>query len=126
MATYSNNTTIKIGPPVAIYRNQIGPGSASDSFTVPSGCYLMLTRANKSTGPFGGSASLTVTYPGFPSQALDIPTSFQYDSSPDTNGINPFAVLLPSGSVINASLAVSETLGFATYQVLGQLYQNTP
>lgn len=92
----------------------------------------MLIRASKGTGSFGGSASLTVTYPGFPSQALDIPTSFQYvPDSPtpgDTtvNGINPFAVLLPSGSVINASLAVSEALGSASYQVLGQLYQNTP
>jgi hypothetical protein len=131
MATYSNNTTIKIGSTVSIYQNITGVNSVSESYTVPANSYLVVYFSAFGGGGFGGNANITYTYPGFPAVQLTggIPGSFEYvsDSSPPgTVGANPLAKTFPAGTVFNFVANAENPLFTANYQLIGQLFQNTP
>ena len=126
MATYSNNTTIKIGTTVSYYQNVFGGASASQSYTVPANSYLKVIRV--ACGETNGSASISVTFPGQPAELFNVPSTFEYvpDSTPPGQvGNNPYDILFPSGTVISMN-ASSSAIGNAFYKFLGQLYQNTP
>lgn len=129
MATYSSNTTIKIGQTVSFYRNFASSGVIFESYTVPSGSYLKVVRSSFSFSG-GGNAYIRITYPGgHPFENLQIPDSFEYSTDstpPGTLGPNPLDLLLPSGTLIELAADANAPLRFASYRFVGQLYSNTP
>ena len=130
MATYSNNTTIKIGSTVTFYRSVFAT-NVSDSYTVPANCYLVVHFATFS-GTSGGSANITYQYPGLPAQTLSggIPADFEYStdgSPPGVIGANPLAKTFPAGTVFSLQAnAAGAPFFFATYSFAAQVFQNTP
>jgi hypothetical protein len=130
MATYSNNTTIKIGSTVTFYRNVFAT-NVSDSYTVPANCYLVVHFAAFG-GSSGGSATITYQYPGLPVQTLSggIPTDFEYSTDTSPPGVvaaNPFAKTFPAGTVFSLQANAAGAPFFqASYSFAAQLFQNTP
>lgn len=128
MATYSNNTTIKIGDVISYYRNLSG-SSINESFTVPAGSYFVLYLVKRTSNI--GVPSVSYQLPGQPSEVgisetIDL---FEYYTSGVTkiNGPNPFVLKFPSGTVFRMSINNYGNPAFsASYNVIGQLYSNTP
>jgi hypothetical protein len=128
IATYSNNTTIKIGDTVTFNRT-ISGSNFSESYTVPANSYLVVYRAAFNVG-FGAGANITYQYPGHSPIQLTggIPNDFEYQTSSYPSPIvaaNPFAKTFPAGTVFVFSITAAG--GFsASYSFAAQLFQNTP
>lgn len=113
MATYSSNTTIKIG-------SSVSQNSFNFSYTVPANCYLELVYTEVGGYIFVGSASYTITLPSggiwYSSTNANEQKSYPVDG--------PGNPKLPSGTVITAS--TSGSLFGNPARLEGILFQNTP
>ncbi|HNC40289.1 MAG TPA: hypothetical protein PK522_00740 [Nitrosomonas sp.] len=110
MATYSNNTTIKIGSPVAI-RNT---GSGSTTYTVPNNCHLDLIYTN-----VDGAGS------GLNFYIKSSANTFIYNYTGNTTQTHLFensGLRLPAGSVIYMDGSVAKSVR----EIIGTLFINTP
>lgn len=104
MATYSSNTTTKVG----ININQRGNSGTDFSYTVPTGSYLVLSQYYIN----GGSGSLVINYPTtLVSESLSIDGNY---------GLTPNRTFGP-GTVLSSS-----TGGASTVEINGYLVTNTP
>lgn len=103
MATYSSNTTIKIGSTISQWTGGLTPSGFS--YTVPSGSYLSLSNISVS------GQSVTIDFPA------PHATNETYST---TTAFTP-ARHLPAGTVISASAAVLASAEFS-----GMLFTNTP
>jgi len=114
MATYSNNTTIKVGNTVSIYHSG---GNNLQTYTVPAGS--MLEASSITVGGVGPNARgfFRVTYPGAPEQTILAPG---YGASATIEKIK-----YPAGSILEfeAERFFSDN---ASYQLIGFLSTNTP
>lgn len=115
MATYSSNTTIKVGSSIA----QVASNGGSFSYTVPSGSYAMLTSLYMAGG-FSGTGQIQITAPNSHSIYNNTETSgntqFEnYSSAP---------LYLPSGTVISGITTGAVLGGTASMNAI--LFQNTP
>lgn len=102
MATYSSNTTIKIGTTVS-QRNFLG---STFSYTVPANSYLSVSNM-----AFTGGYTIVIDYPS--------PHSLTETYSTDQQFI-PFRNF-PAGTIISSS---NGGVGEASF--VGTLFQNTP
>ena len=118
MATYSNNTTIKIDTQQVASRNSAGGvNDGSFSYTVPANSYAMVSIANCGfTNPFSGSytavAQVTIGGQVYP---LSINT---FDGVANT-------AYFPAGSAFYFE-ATSSVLTTAYYRFVATIFTNTP
>ena len=125
MATYSNNTTIKVGDTITYRRTTLPSQVFSETYTVPAGSYLIVHRSEFAAG-FGGTASVTYQLTGQLERSLEVSETFQYASSPSViNGINPHTRMFPAGTIIRMN-ANGGPVGGASYSFAAQLFSNTP
>lgn len=107
MATYSSNTTIKIG-------SSITQSGQNWTYTVPANCYVMLVGFEVSTG-FYGTQSLTIDLPGGITVISENTTqSVAFTEAPK---------YLPQGTVFTA---VGAGILGGTAIISGILFTNTP
>jgi hypothetical protein len=125
MATYSNNTTIKVGDTISYRRVALPSQVFSETYTVPAGSYLIVHRAENVTG-FGSTSSLTYQIPGQIERGLQSSEYFQYVTNPSViTETNPHTRMLPAGTIIRMN-ANGGPLGGASYDFAGQIFINTP
>lgn len=105
MATYSSNTTIKVGSNI----NQRGFNGSDFSYTVPANSYLVLSQYYIGSA---GAGSLTINYPS--------PSGSESYSSSGTFGLTPHRSF-GSGTVFS-----STTGAFGEVEISGYLMVNTP
>lgn len=110
MATYSNNTTIKIGSTIAY-------ASSSWSYTVPSGSCFVLTFLRAQTG-ISGNCTVQIILP-----TVGSILSFDGSSSPNSYTYNNGNFELPAGTVISATPSGGAP---GTGRMCGFLKTNTP
>lgn len=108
MATYSNNTTIKIVSGNIGYTVGGGGASQSVSYTVPSGCYFACY------GCVADGTSATINVNGYP---INTGVGGSIQQFPNTFHIGP-------GSVIQ----FTNYTGYGSWPMIlfGTLFQNTP
>lgn len=111
MATYSNNTTIKIGSMVTFYNGTVS-GTVSNSYTVPSGSYILIHTA-KVNFSGGGTAYIRAQRPSEPA-------TFNLHDVDVGDGYR-----LPSGTIITMQATGFGGFG-GNYNLVGQLFSNTP
>lgn len=105
MATYSNNTTIKIGSNITYNITSIG----SFSFTVPANSAAQISSFEVVTG---GSTQLSITYPSGLVELYNTSTSTSY---------TPFKQF-PAGTIFSGSVASF----FERVRLSGMILTNTP
>lgn len=115
MATYSNNTTIKIDSKINLSASSIYPSApASSSYTVPANKYLVF-QANSDANGAGGSSYVSI----------DGATFVSSNSSSTSNKI--FNVKAGPGSVITVYASNGTVPGSSGSAYLhGVLFANTP
>lgn len=123
MATYSSNTTIKIGSAITSSASGIGTVTI---YTVPANSYLHLWYAEVSATGFAGSRTASVIASGvtLASQTASLNASAQFglDAQPKTP--TSANIILGAGSTITytTDASASSASGF----IRGTLFQNTP
>lgn len=111
MATYSNNTTIKIGDVVSFYNGTVS-GKVTNSYTVPANSYLLVHVAK-----INAYLSFVVF---IRAQRPSEPGTFNLHDLDLGDGYR-----LPSGTII--TMEANGFGGFGTnYNFIGQLFSNTP
>lgn len=114
MATYSNNTTIKVGDTISIYHSG---GNNLQTYTVPAGSMLEASSIFVAGNNVNSRAFFRVTYPGAPKQTILNPG---YAASATIEKIK-----FPAGSILEFQ-AERFFSDIATYQLIGFLSTNTP
>lgn len=117
MATYSNNTTIKVGDNFSYRRGPI-TSVYSESWTVPAGSVLETERVFISTAGPNVSANVKVTYPGHSQETM---LSIGGSSSASVTKYR-----FPAGSIIQFNVPTANFGDSATFSIVGFLYTNTP
>jgi hypothetical protein len=119
MATYSNNTTIKVGTPVTAFRSSTsGSNNGTFSYTVPSGSYAVVTLAVAGgSAPFGGSFTAIA-------RATISGNNFNLNINAIT-GPGSDKVTFPSGTSFYFE-ATSSVATSASYSFVALLFTNTP
>lgn len=114
MATYSNNTTIKIGETVGVSVSIIGStNDASNSYTVPSGCYLKIINRTDAFSYSGYGSN----YYGYVKAVIPY-----FGETTFLNGNT-----LPAGAVINTVVHKDSYMSSAIVAAwCGVLFKNTP